>query len=67
VASNEPAFMVLEGPMIILAVLLLTILHPGYVFDGSWQAAGWSFRSGKSEVELEGQTRDHDQKRYDVK
>jgi len=56
VASNQVAFMILEGPMIILAVLVLTILHPGRVFDGSWQDAGWSLRKSKSkpEGELEG-------------
>lgn len=56
VASNQVAFMILEGPMIILAVLALTILHPGHVFDGHWQDASWSLRKSKSksETELEG-------------
>jgi hypothetical protein len=39
--------MILEGPMIFLAVLALTILHPGFAFDGNWQAAGWSFKQRK--------------------
>lgn len=48
VASDEPSFMVLEGPMIFLAVLALTVLHPGYAFAGNWKAASWSFRSNKN-------------------
>jgi hypothetical protein len=47
VASNEIAFMVLEGPMIITATLVLTVLHPGFAFQGNWQSANWSFREKK--------------------
>ncbi|KAF2666085.1 RTA1-domain-containing protein [Microthyrium microscopicum] len=46
IANNEAAFMVLEGPMIILGVLALTVLHPGYALDRNWQAARWSLRKG---------------------
>ena len=28
--------MILEGPMIILAVLAMTILHPSIAFSGKW-------------------------------
>lgn len=31
-AKDEPAFLVLEGLMMILAVLALTILYPGFYF-----------------------------------
>ena len=48
IANNEVAFMILEGPMIILASLLLTVFHPGYVFEGNWHAAAWSLRGKKS-------------------
>ena len=36
VASNEILFMILEGPMIIIATGLLTIYHPGSIlhFNG---------------------------------
>lgn len=44
VASNEVAFMVLEGPMIITATLVLTVLHPGFAFQGHWQSANWAFK-----------------------
>jgi hypothetical protein len=39
--------MVLEGPMIITAALVLTVLHPGFAFQGHWQSANWSFREKK--------------------
>ena len=32
IANDEPSFMILEGPIIILAVLALTVFHPGLVF-----------------------------------
>jgi hypothetical protein len=35
IANNEVSFMILEGPMIFLAVLAMTVLHPGIVFGGS--------------------------------
>ncbi len=39
-ANDEPAFMVLEGPMIILAVGALTVCHPGPLFFGEWTRIG---------------------------
>lgn len=36
--------MIFEGPMIILAVLLMTVFHPGRVFDDLWTAAGRGYR-----------------------
>lgn len=47
VASNEAAFMIFEGPMIILAVFFLTIFHPGPAFAGKWSTATWSLRQKK--------------------
>jgi len=40
VANDQASFMVLEGPMIILAVLALTVSHTGRVFDGLWKLSG---------------------------
>ena len=51
IANNEVAFMILEGPMIILASLLLTVFHPGYVFKENWQAAAWSLRGKKPNMD----------------
>jgi hypothetical protein len=46
-ANNEPAFMVLEGPMIIISATSLAVFHPGYGFDGRWNQANWTFRNKK--------------------
>jgi hypothetical protein len=51
IASNEPSFMVLEGPMIIVATFSLTVLHPGFAFGGNWEAASWSLRRRMPEPE----------------
>jgi hypothetical protein len=46
-ANNQVTFMVLEGGMVASAIILLTVLHPGLVFERKgWGNAGWSF-SGK--------------------
>jgi len=37
--------MVLEGAMIIIACLTLTLLHPGIGFQGSWEEANFVFRT----------------------
>lgn len=42
IANDEVSFMILEGPMIFLAVLAMTILHPGIQFGGQWSSAAWS-------------------------
>jgi hypothetical protein len=44
--------MILEGPMIFVAVGFLTVLHPGLAFGGAKQfaAAGWSLRKGRTAV-----------------
>lgn len=36
--------MILEGPMIIIAVAALTFLHPGIGFQGHWVDAKFPFR-----------------------
>ncbi|KAJ3004492.1 hypothetical protein HKX48_001195 [Thoreauomyces humboldtii] len=38
-ANNEVLFMILEGPMIIGAILLMAIYHPGRVFGDVWREA----------------------------
>ena len=44
IAKDEPAFMIFEGPMIIIATGALTIYHPGPCFAGRWTDAVWSLR-----------------------
>jgi hypothetical protein len=46
-ANNEPVFMILEGPMIIIAAVVLTAFHPGFCLGGLWASIGLS--TGKSE------------------
>ncbi|KAI8905399.1 putative RTA1 domain protein [Powellomyces hirtus] len=41
IANDETLFMIFEGPMILLAVAVMTVCHPGRVFGGSWDAAGF--------------------------
>jgi hypothetical protein len=41
-ANQQITFMILEGAMIVSAVLLLTIFHPGLAFMGRWHDAAWS-------------------------
>lgn len=42
--------MIFEGPMIMIAVLLLTIMHPGLCFGGSygWKDADWTWKDVSS-------------------
>lgn len=46
--------MVLEGPMIMIAVLAMTLFHQGIVFRGGfWEASDWRLRPGKGRGEDE--------------
>ncbi|KAL4744414.1 hypothetical protein BDW72DRAFT_188584 [Aspergillus terricola var. indicus] len=49
-ANDEVTFMILEATMIGIAVICLTVFHPGVVWKGQWNQAVWSTRgkSGKS-------------------
>ena len=52
-ANNEVVFMILEGAMLTIALLCLTILHPGICFNGQWDNTKWSFhKSNDSEMSL---------------
>jgi hypothetical protein len=39
--------MVLEGAMIVLAVALLTVIHPGVAMGDTWQKATFAVRAAK--------------------
>ncbi|KAJ5330679.1 RTA1-domain-containing protein [Penicillium atrosanguineum] len=41
-ANNQVLFMVLEGTMIVIAIMCLTFLHPGVCFDGQWNQTLWT-------------------------
>ncbi|KAL4974922.1 RTA1 like protein-domain-containing protein [Aspergillus desertorum] len=47
-ANDEVTFMILEAAMIAIAVIALTVFHPGVVWKGQWNEAVWSTR-GKDE------------------
>lgn len=58
-ANNEVVFMILEGAMLSIALLCLTILHPGICFGGQWNNTKWSFRKSRdSEMNLISETSD---------
>lgn len=42
--------MVLEGPMVIVACLLLTVFHPGYAFRGQWHEADFKVSAKKDQA-----------------
>ena len=41
-ANNEVDFMVLEGPMIMIAAIALILFHPGFCLGGKWAGIGQS-------------------------
>lgn len=45
--SDQALFMVLEGAMVSIAVICLTLLHPGLAFQGTWHEANFKFRKAK--------------------
>ncbi|RFU33095.1 hypothetical protein B7463_g3231, partial [Scytalidium lignicola] len=45
-ANDEVTLMILEGAMISLATILLTVFHPGHAFKGRWSDAGWEQKPG---------------------
>lgn len=50
-ANDEVSYMILEGVMIIIASLALTIMHPGIGFGKvAWAEGDWHFRSKKGAV-----------------
>ncbi|KAK9320887.1 RTA1 like protein-domain-containing protein [Lipomyces orientalis] len=50
-ANQQVTFMILEGAMIFIAAGAQTLLHPGYCFQGSWDAANFSLgRSKKMDI-----------------
>lgn len=57
-ANDQALFMVFEGPMIMIAVLALSICHPGVAFGGAeaWRAANWTWKkraNGRNGVSME--------------
>jgi hypothetical protein len=46
--NEQIPFMILEGPMVIIAYTTLTALHPGIGFHGSWHEADFKFWTRKN-------------------
>lgn len=43
-ANDEVTFMVLEGAMVVIACISLTVFHPGVSFGGKWDQGNFKFR-----------------------
>lgn len=46
-ANNETLFMLLDGTLMIIAALVLTIFHPGWTLGQYWHTATFKLRSSK--------------------
>ncbi|MCJ1422614.1 hypothetical protein MMC29_000494 [Sticta canariensis] len=60
-ANQEVSFMILEGLMILLALIPLTFLHPGVAFQGSWNQANFKIRASKDKLLSNGAVEKQDQ------
>lgn len=50
-ANDQVTFMILEGTMVIIACICLTVFHPGICFQGHWSDANFKlFRKSKVDV-----------------
>lgn len=47
-ANDEVTFMILEGAMIAIAGILLTLAHPGFAFQGHFHEANFTIRTKKN-------------------
>lgn len=52
-ANDEVTFMILEATMIALAVIALTVMHPGIAFRGQFADAGWTIKRKSTGMKLE--------------
>jgi len=51
-ANEEVPFMVLEGMMIVLGTVTMTLFHLGRAFGAKWADAGWSWKKDRgSDIE----------------
>ncbi|PVH71669.1 RTA1-domain-containing protein [Cadophora sp. DSE1049] len=50
-ANDEVLYMILEPPMITIAVVALTVFHPGIGFQGAWDSAKMNYKEGVADVE----------------
>ena len=50
-ANDEVLYMILEPPMITIAVVALTIFHPGIGFQGAWDGTKRAYKGGVADME----------------
>lgn len=54
-ARNETLFFILDGVMVLVACIALTVYHPGISFEGRWPEANFQLigkKSNKQDIEL---------------
>jgi hypothetical protein len=47
-ANNQLQFMILDGAMVIIATICMTVMHPGFGFEKRWNEARFSFFDDKA-------------------
>jgi hypothetical protein len=47
-ANNQLQFMILDGAMVIIASICMTVMHPGFGFEKRWNEAKFSFFDDKA-------------------
>ena len=57
IANNEVLFMILDGMMMAIVIILLTVAHPGMILGPMWKAGGFRLRRSRAvknreEIEL---------------
>jgi hypothetical protein len=52
-ANNETLFMLLDGTLMIIAVIMLTIAHPGLTLGEHWHTATFHLRNKKATAAAE--------------
>lgn len=56
--------MILDGVMVILACILLTVFHPGIGFAGKWRAVGFPWTGQRTEEWTRAQVQEKTPKVY---
>lgn len=53
IANNEVEFMILDGMLMAIVIILLTVAHPGIILGPMWKAGGFRLRRSKTAVNKE--------------
>ena len=61
IANAEVPFLILEGPLVMLAMVCMTTWHPGLVFKrADWEKANWHFKTVRSRPEAKNSCLEYD-------